>query len=82
MNDHLRRLTIFVDEPDHGHFHWVLIESTDDASIWSDVMSSEESFPEWIQAWQAGTTELMKSIKDQTTGPRASGEDENADPVG
>lgn len=82
MTDHLRRLTVFVDEPETGDFFWVLIESTDDAAIWSDVKASEESFPTWIQAWQAGTAELMKSIKDQNTGPRASGEDENADPVG
>lgn len=82
MTNHLRRLTVFVDEPDPGTFYWVLIESTDDAAVWSDVKASDESFDTWIQAWHEGSSQLMKLVKNQDIGPRASGEDENADPVG
>ena len=79
---HLRHITVFVDEPDPGHFHWVLHESSDDASVWTDVESSVESFPSWIEAFDAGYVELFKLVADERTGPRSIGEDEDADPVG
>jgi hypothetical protein len=39
-----RHLSIYVDEPDPGHFYWVLHESIEDASVWVDIESSEQSF--------------------------------------
>lgn len=79
---HLRRLAVFVDAPDPGCFHWVLIESKHDASVWEDIGASEQSFPNWHAAYAAGTVELFKMIEDNNKGPLASGEDENASPVG
>jgi hypothetical protein len=79
---HLRHITVFVDEPDPGHFHWVLHESNEDASMWVDVESSIDSFPGWIDAFDAGCVELFKLVPDERTGPRTSGAGEDADPVG
>lgn len=79
---HLRRIAIFVDEPDPGCFYWVLIESKHDASVWEDVKSSDESFDTWQAAYDAGTVALMHLVPDETKGPQAPGEDENASPVG
>lgn len=79
---HLRRLAIFVDEPDPGCFYWVLIESKEDAAVWADIGSSDESFDTWILAWEAGNKHLLSLVEDKSTGPLVAGEDENASPVG
>ncbi|MDM0035725.1 hypothetical protein QTI33_26575 [Variovorax sp. J22P271] len=79
---HLRHITVFVDEPDPGHFHWVLHESTEDASVWVDVEEGAQSYPSWTEAFEAGMVELYRLVPDATLGPRALGEDEDADPVG
>ena len=79
---HLRHVTVFVDEPDPGHFHWVLHESREDASVWVDLDSSVLSFPTWMEAFDAGCVELFKLVHDERAGPRATGEDEDASPVG
>ncbi|RYH53424.1 MAG: hypothetical protein EON54_13700 [Alcaligenaceae bacterium] len=79
---HLRHVSVFVDEPDHGHFHWVLHESTEDASVWLDIESSEQSFATWAAAWEHGVIALQRLVGDPTRGPRAPGEDEDAAPVG
>lgn len=81
-NHHLRRLAVFVDEPDPGCFYWVHIESKHDASVWDDIASSDESYDTWKEAVDAGNAALMLLASDEKVGPRASGEDENASPVG
>ena len=77
---HLRHITVFVDEPDPGHFHWVLHESAADAPVWVDIESSAGSFPSWMEAFDAGCVELFKLVPDERCGPRTTGEDAN--PVG
>lgn len=79
---HLRRLSVFVDEPDPGQFYWVLHESVDDAAVWIDIQASEESYPSWTRAFDEGVVRLMKMIPNELTGPRTSPENENASPVG
>ncbi|MDM0068375.1 hypothetical protein [Variovorax sp. J31P207] len=81
---HLRHISVFVDEPDPGHFHWVLHESTEDATVWTEVEASEESFASWTDAFEAGTVALYQLVDDERIGPRAPGEDEDEDaaPVG
>ncbi|MDM0024061.1 hypothetical protein [Variovorax saccharolyticus] len=79
---HLRHISVFVDEPDPGHYHWVLHESTEDASVWIDIAESEQSFTSWTEAFEAGTVALYRLVPDEVLGPRAAGEDEGADPVG
>lgn len=79
---HLRHISVFVDEPDPGHFHWVLHESTEDATVWTEFAASEHSYPMWIDALDAGNVALLKLVTDERIGPRAPGEDEDAAPVG
>ena len=79
---HLRHIAVSVDEPDRGHFHWVLLESTEDTSIWKDILSSEESYETWSEAFEAGCVELFRRTPDERIGPQTLGEDEDADPVG
>lgn len=81
MTDHLRNIALTVDEPDQGVFHWVLIESTEDASVYGELAASEESFPSYDRALQAGVEALKKYSADLQQGPRAAGEDEDASPV-
>lgn len=82
MANHIRHLAVYIDEPDPGCFHWVLIESTEDASVWLDLEASEESYDLWLDAFTAGNKALLKHVPDERIGPRAPGEDEDASPVG
>ena len=79
---HLRHISVFVDEPDPGYYHWVLHQSTEDASVWTELEASAESFPSWIAAFDAGNVALLQLVADQLIGPQAPGEDEDAAPVG
>ncbi len=74
---HLRHLAVFIDEPEPGHFHWVIHESTQDATVWMDTESSVESYPMWIDAWDAGNVALLQLVDDERIGPRAPGEDKD-----
>jgi len=83
MTDHLRNIAVTVDEPDPGVFHWVLIESTEDASIYNELEASEGSYDSWTHALRQGVERLMAlAAATPMQGPRASGESEDADPVG
>lgn len=79
---HLRHLSVWVDEPDPGHFFWVLHESSEDGSVWVDIESSAQPFLSWAQAFNEGCMELFRFVSDDQLGPRAPGEDEDAAPVG
>jgi hypothetical protein len=81
MTDHLRNISLSVDEADPGVFHWVLMESTEDATIFADLSASEESFPTYTAALRAGVGALESLAKDPDRGPRAPGESEDASPV-
>lgn len=82
MTDHIRHLAVFVDEPDPGCFYWVVIESVEDASVWADIKSGEQSFDMWIDAFTEGNKALLQFVNDERIGPRASGEGEDTSPVG
>ena len=51
---HLWRIAVHVDEPDPGHFFWVLMEEGDDASPWKELESAGEPYEMWLDALQAG----------------------------
>jgi hypothetical protein len=51
---HIRRIAVHVDEPDPGHFYWVLMEEGDDASQWVELESADEGYDMWLDALQAG----------------------------
>lgn len=79
---HLRRISVHVDEPDPGHFYWVLMEEDDDTSQWRELASAKGSYDIWLDALQAGNKALLDHVVDERIGPRQDGEDEDADPVG
>lgn len=81
-DSHLRRIAVFVDEPDPGCFYWVIIESKHVGSLWGDIKWSKESFDTWQAAYFAGTVELMRLVPNEVTGPVIRDENENASPVG
>ena len=76
----LRNISVFVDEPVPGHFHWVLHEGSP-SSVWIDIADSEQSYTSWTEAFEAGTVALYRMVPDERGGPRAPGEDEDADPT-
>lgn len=79
---HLRRIAVFVDEPDPGDFFWVLVESKEDAATWEELAAAEEPVRTWREAFDLGSAALLNLVADQKRGPLAAGEDENASPVG
>ena len=79
---HIRRISVHVDEPNPGHFYWVLMEEGEDVSQWVELQSAEEGFDMWIDALQAGMWTLEKLAEDERIGPRSAGDDEDANPVG
>ena len=79
---HVRRIAVHVDEPNPGHFFWVLTEECDDESHWRELESADLSHAMWLDALHAGVRALEGYASDPRVGPRAPGEDENVDPVG
>ena len=79
---HIRRIAVHVDEPDPGHFYWVLMEEGDDASQWVELESADQPTDMWIDAFQAGSAALLGYVSDERIGPRADGEDEDLPPIG
>ena len=67
----LRRISLHVDEPDPGQFHWVLMEEGTDAFTWAELASSDHSYAMWIDAWDQGAAALLAITQDQTVGPRS-----------
>jgi len=79
---HVRRIAVHVDEPHPGHFFWVLTEECDDANLWRELESAPLSHDSWRDALHAGVRALEGYVPDPRVGPRQTGEDEDADPVG
>lgn len=82
MTDYLRTISVSVDETDPGTFFWVLMESLEDATIFSDLASAETPEVSWEAALDAGVAALKALAPDRTIGPRGDVEDKDADPVG
>ncbi|MBT2303730.1 hypothetical protein J7E70_25110 [Variovorax paradoxus] len=82
MVDQLRSISVTVEEPRPGAFHWVLLEASEDASVWTLLESAERPFKKYHQAMAAGLVALQGMIENLDVGPREAGEDEDADPVG
>lgn len=80
--DHLRHISLHVEEPEPGEFFWVLLESTFDSSVWTEVSAALHAEHTWNNAWSHGSIELMRCVPDRRIGPRAKGENEDDNPVG
>ncbi len=82
MADHLRRIALTVQEDAPGCFRWMLLESTGDAVVYDrPVAASNEPCMCYASALKSGQAALLRLAQDMAIGPRASGEDEHADPV-
>ncbi|WP_081247489.1 hypothetical protein [Variovorax paradoxus] len=79
---HVRRISVHVDEPDPGHYYWVLMEEGDDASHWLELDAAEEPYEMWLDALNDGVQALVRYAPDERIGPRAPGDDEDTSPVG
>lgn len=79
MNDPYRRLAVFVDHPSKDHFLWVIIESTDDPSVWLDLETGDNTYDSWIEAHEAGNEALMAYVDDEAVGPVGNGGSDDAD---
>lgn len=82
MNFHLRRVSVHVEEPTKGAFRWVLMESDEDGSVFRIHSTSDWPYSRWNEALDGGVRALHALAGDPAIGPRAPGEDEDADPVG
>jgi hypothetical protein len=82
MMGHIRRIAVHVDEPDPGHFYWVLMEESDDASQWTELESADATYGMWLDALTAGVKALVGYAPDERIGPRSAGDDEDPNPVG
>jgi hypothetical protein len=77
----IRRISVHVDEPDPGHFYWVLMEEGDEASQWREFESADTPYEMWIDALNAGISALIGYAADERIGPRSAGEHEDSSPV-
>jgi hypothetical protein len=66
----LRMIALFVDEPDPGVYHWVLVESQREAAMFEPLQASLESFTNYALALSAGFLALQGLSQDLATGPR------------
>lgn len=85
MTTRLRNISITVDEPDHGRFYWLLLESREDPQVWEALAAADEPCASWADAFDAGCVALYKLVPDERVGPRMveeDTEDEDSDPVG
>lgn len=67
----LRRISVYVEEPERGWFQWVLAEAAEGLSIWHDLKAAEEWEPTYKQALPEDLLALQGLIDDLDQGPRA-----------
>lgn len=80
--DHLRKFAVTVVEPAPGRFQWKILESKAGPDLWEQVEAGKEDFSSYAEALARGNDAVMSYGDDPDVGPRADGEDEDADPVG
>lgn len=68
---HLRRIAIYVDEPEKGWFAWVLIEQQEGFYEWNELDAAGEWVASYHEAMAAGLVALQALIEDVEVGPRA-----------
>lgn len=64
-------MTIWIDEPAPGNFHWIMATRIQ-PGMWEDLVDSQQGFPTWIDAWNAGTLALLKLLDEEAGGPGTS----------
>ncbi|MDM0108615.1 hypothetical protein QTH97_26960 [Variovorax sp. J22R24] len=71
MSEQYRHLAVFIDNPGEGNFVWIVLESTGDPAVWLDLETGSESYPAWIEAFEAGNDALLAYVEDKNLGPIA-----------
>lgn len=66
----LRRVAIYVEEPEPGWFAWTLAEADEGASNWAQIERAEEWVSSYKEAMAAGLLVLQQLIDDLDIGPR------------
>jgi hypothetical protein len=66
----LRRIAVYVDEPELGWFAWVLSEAAEDLSTWSQIETTDEWLGSYKEAMAAGLVALQAMVGDLDRGPR------------
>jgi hypothetical protein len=66
----LRRISVYVEEPERGWFQWVLAEAAEGLSVWHDLKAAEEWAPTYKEAMAEGLLALQDLIEDLDQGPR------------
>lgn len=66
----LRRIAVYVDEPEPGWFAWALIEADEGASIWAQIERADEWVAATRKRWLTGLLVLQQMIDDLDIGPR------------
>jgi len=66
----LRRIAVYVDEPEPGWFAWALAEADEGASNWAQIERADEWVGSYKEAMAAGLLVLQQMIDDLDSGPR------------
>jgi hypothetical protein len=70
MPSFLRSIAVTVDEPDPGHFLWVLLESRTPRDEFRYLSSAARGTDSYERALQDGVDELRRLCRDRGDGPR------------
>lgn len=66
----LRRIAVYVEEPEPGWFAWTLIEADEDPANWSQIETTDEWVGSYKEAMAAGLVALQAMVGDLERGPR------------
>jgi hypothetical protein len=66
----LRHLALSVEEHDHDDFFWSILETMTDHTGWAEHSSAVHGYRTWKEAWNAGSIEYLRLVKDPRIGPR------------
>lgn len=66
----MRRIAVYVDEPEPGWFAWALIEADESLANWSQIETTDEWLGSYKEAMAAGLVALQAIVGDLDRGPR------------
>ena len=78
----LRSIAVTVDEPDPGHFYWVLLESQGSDGEFYLINSAPRGTDSYEHALQEGVNALRRLYETRELGPRREALEEEENPSG
>ncbi|VTU39512.1 hypothetical protein H6CHR_05507 [Variovorax sp. PBL-H6] len=82
MPSFLRSIAVTVDEPDPGHFYWVLLEAQGPDDEFRLLNSAPRGSDSYEHALQEGVNALRRLYETHQRGPRRDALDEEENPSG